>query len=112
MKEIYILTKNPGKILAAESVFSRFGITVKNISKNYSEIQSLSSIEIAKNMAIEAAKEFKVAVVREDHSICLNAFSGMPGPFMSWFDEKMPAEQLLGLLKNAIDREGYLELAA
>ena len=112
MKEVYLLTKNPGKILAATGVFSEFGINVKNIDKDYPEIQAETSIEVAKKMALEAAKEFKVAVIREDHSICLNAMNGLPGPFMNWFDKKMPAEKLLELMKNFKDKEGYFELAA
>ncbi len=112
MKEVYILTKNPGKILAAQSIFSKFDIMVKNIGKDYPEIQAETSIEVAKNMALQATKEFKVPVIREDHSICLNALNHLPGPFISWFDKKISAEQLINLLKNATDRDGYFELAA
>ena len=65
MKQVYIITKNSGKILAAKSVFSKFGIEVKNIEKEYFEIQAETSLEVAREMAIKASKEFKVPVIRE-----------------------------------------------
>lgn len=111
MKEIYLITKNKGKIMAAESVFSQFGIKVKNIEKDYPEIQADTSSEIAKQMAIEAAKEFNVPVMREDHSIGLDVMNGMPGPFMAWFDKKIPVERLLEILKHEKNRKGHFELA-
>ena len=111
-KTIYILTRNKGKILAAQSVFSKFGIEVKNIEKDYPEIQGKDSAEIAKHSALEAAKEFKVPVVREDHSLFINALGGFPGPYTNYFDKKIPAEKILDLMKDAKDRSAYMELAA
>ena len=97
--------------MAAESVFSQFGIKVKNIEKDYPEIQAETSSEIAKHMALEAAKEFNVPVIREDHSIGLDALNGMPGPFMAWFDKMLPVEQLLALFRHTQNRKGYFELS-
>ncbi len=112
VKEIYLLTKNKGKLLAAKNIFSKFGIEVKNIEKNFPEIQADSSLEIAKYSAEEATKEFKVPVVREDHSLFINALNGFPGPYTSYFDKTMPAEKLLELMRNIKDRSGYFEIAA
>ena len=111
-KEIYIITKNKGKILAAQTVFSKFGVTVKNIEKDYPEIQAESSLEIAKYTAQQASQDFKVPVVREDHSLFINALNGFPGPYTAYFDKTVPAEKILELLKGAKDRSGYFEIAA
>jgi XTP/dITP diphosphohydrolase len=111
-KEIYLLTKNKGKILAAQSFFSKFGIEVKNIDKEFPEIQAMNSLEIAQYSALQAAQEFKVPVVREDHSLFINALGGFPGPYTSYFDRTIPVEKLLELLKDVSDRSGYFEIAA
>jgi len=111
-KKIYIITGNKGKLMAAKKEFSKFGIEVESIKKNYPEIQADSSIEIAKFTAIQAAKEFKVSVVREDHSLFINALGKFPGPYTNYFDKNLPVEKLLELLKNAKDRTGYMEVAA
>ena len=110
--EVYLITKNPGKILAAQSVFSKFRINVKNIEKDYPEIQANSSIEVAKYTVNEAGKEFNLPLVREDHSLFINALGGFPGPYTSYFDKTIPAEKILELMKDAKDRSAYMEVAA
>lgn len=111
-KEIYIITKNKGKILAAQRVFSKFGIKVKNLEKEYPEIQADNSLEIAKFTAQQASQDFKVPVIREDHSLFINGLNGFPGPYTSYFDKMIPAEKILELLKGVKDRSGYFEIAA
>ena len=110
--EIYLITKNKGKVLAAQSVFSKFGIIVKNIEKDYPEIQANTSMEIAKYTALQAAKEFNVPVVREDHSLFIAALGGFPGPYTNYFDKTIPAEKILELIKDSKDKTAYMEVAA
>lgn len=112
VKEVYLITKNRGKLLAAQKVFSKFGIEIKNIPKDYPEIQADTSAEIAKFTAIQAANEFKIAAIREDHSLFIGALSGFPGPYTNYFDRNMPVAKLLELIKNAKDRSAYMEVAA
>lgn len=107
---VYLLTKNAGKIRAAVSVFDGYGITVKNIEKEYPEIQADRSIEIARYGALEAAKEHNVSVVREDHSLFIHAL-GIPGPYTSYIEKHVSVEKLLSLLQNEQDRIGHFELA-
>ena len=108
-KTIYLLTKNEGKILAAKDVFSGYKIEVKMLDKEYPEIQANTSLEIAKDNAIIAAKEFNVPVVREDHSLFINEL-GFPGPYTKYIESKLPAEKLIKILKD--DWRGYFEIAA
>lgn len=107
---IYLLTKNVGKIKAASSVFSTYGIEVKSIEKEYPEIQADSSIEIARWAAQEAAQEFNVPVIREDHSFFIHAL-GIPGPYTSYIEKHLPVEKLLTLMANESDRTGHFGLA-
>jgi len=107
---IHILTKNPGKMLAAKSVFDAREIEVKFIDKEYPEIQADTSLEIAKFAALQAAKDFNVPVVREDHSLFINTL-GIPGPYTSYIEKKLSVEKLLKIMESQDDRSGYFEIA-
>ena len=57
MREVYLITKNKGKLIAAQSVFMDFDIKLLPVEKNYPEIQAETSLEIAKYTAVQAALE-------------------------------------------------------
>ncbi len=110
--ELFLLTGNKGKLIAANKAFSEYGIVLKQIDTDYPEIQGRNSLEIAKHSAIEAAKDFNAIVVREDHSLFIKSLEGFPGPYTSYFDKTIPAKHILELLENMEDRSAYMELAA
>ena len=107
---IYLVTKNLGKLAAAQSVFNDSEITLLPVDKDYPEIQADSSIEVARYTSLEVAKEKGLPAIREDHSIFISALGNTPGPFMSYFEKKVSADLLLQLLLNAEDRKGYFEV--
>lgn len=72
MKYIYLMTKNPGKIAAAQSVFSKYDIEVRSLDFDIPEIQADTSIEIAKYAVERAYEKFKEPVIREDHSLFID----------------------------------------
>jgi len=106
-----ILTKNPGKMLVAKNVFDKYGIKVNFIKNDYPEIQGENSLKIVEFTALQAAKDFNMPVIREDHSLFINAL-GIPGPYTNYIEKKMPASKLLKILENEKDRSGYFEVAA
>ncbi len=108
--KVGVITKNPGKIKLVERVFPKYGIEYEFIDKEYPEIQAATSKEIAEYTAIQAAKELKMPVVREDASLYINAL-GFPGPFTAYFENMAPPEKLLEILKPFKDRTGYFECA-
>lgn len=112
MKEVFLITGNKGKLLAAQKVFSKYNIQVKQIKKEYQEIQAKSSLEIARFTVLEAIKEFKVPVIREDHSLFIHALNGFPGPYTNYFDNTIPVETLIKILSLFNDRSAHMELAA
>ncbi len=112
MKTVYLLTGNKGKMLAAEKAFSKFGIEVKAVKLDIPEIQADSSLEIARHAALIAAKELNAPVIREDHSMFINALNNFPGPYIAYFDYNMPVDKLLKMMDGENDRNGYFELAA
>lgn len=111
-KKIYLLTKNKGKLLAAQKIFDEFGIEVGSIEKEFPEIQESSSVEIAKFSTEAASKEFNIPVLREDHSLYIEALEYFPGPFTAFFDKKMDVKILLKMLENFDNRNARMELGA
>ncbi len=110
MNIIYLVTKNPGKLMAAKSAFDKYGIKIITSDKDYSEIQAETSLEIARFTALQAAKELNSPAIREDHSLFIHSL-GIPGPYTNYIEKKIPAEKLLEILKNFSDRTGHFEIA-
>lgn len=108
--KIYLVTRNPGKLMAAESVFDKYHIEIQNVEKDYPEIQAESSLEIAKFTALQAAKDLKYPAVREDHSLFIHAL-GIPGPFTNYLEKKIPAEKLAELIDFLGNNTGHFEVA-
>lgn len=98
-----LITSNKDKIRQAKEVFSNTSIQINYIANDLPEIQANSSIEIAKETAIYYAKKINGAVIREDHSLFINALYPFPGPYTNYFDKNMPVETLLSILKKEKD---------
>jgi len=111
MKYVYLMTKNKGKIDAAQSVFDKYGIEVRSLDFDVPEIQADTSIEIAKNMVIQAFEKFKEPVIREDHSLFIDEIN-FPGPFMAFAEKSISAEKLSTMIKNLDSTNGHFELSA
>lgn len=109
--EIYLATKNKGKILAARNAFADSGMKLSIVEKDYAEIQADSSLEVARYAAVQIAGDLGKIAMREDHSLCLNGLGKIPGPYMNYFDRKLSESDILKLYKNISDRGGYFEVA-
>jgi non-canonical purine NTP pyrophosphatase (RdgB/HAM1 family) len=110
MNKVYFVSKNKGKIVAAKDVFDKYGIEIISLEKDYPEIQADTSLEIARNTVIEAAKEINDPVIREDHSLFIHSL-GIPGPFTHYIEKMMPVQKLFELLNQFEDRTGHFEAA-
>ena len=109
--QIMLLTKNAHKIAAAKLAFKDIDIKIIYPKRERAEIQADTSFEIAKHSALEAAKEYNVIAMREDHSLYIN-YLGFPGPYTKYIEKVLPVEKLLDILKLTEDRTGYFELTA
>jgi len=109
-KTVYLITSNSDKIKSAEKAFKKTSINLQQLDNDYREIQASNSLEIARNTVKQAMKDNEKPVIKEDHSMYLNAIPGFPGPYISYFDQKIPAEKLLELLDQEDDRTGYFEI--
>lgn len=108
---IVLLTNNQDKLQAARSVFDKYGINIEGTDLELHEIQADTSSEVAKQMTLEAYKKLRVSVLREDHSFFIGS-TGIPGPYMSYFDKRIDVNTLISILKALNISKGYFELAA
>jgi len=111
MTEAYLLTSNSGKIAAANTVFSKYGIIVRLLDLDIDEIQAPTSQVIARKAALEAHARTGKPVIREDHSFYIDDL-GMPGPFMAYIDKTIDVNTLLQILLLLPTRKGHFEIAA
>lgn len=111
-RKIYLLTKNKDKLKAAKNVFGKYNIQLASIDESYPEIQDTTSAQIAKFASEAAAQKHKVPVLREDHSLYIDALEYFPGPFTAYFDKNMPVHILLKMLEGFDNRNARMQLAA
>jgi XTP/dITP diphosphohydrolase len=109
MREVYLITGNSDKLASAEKAFDDTNIILKQLDVDYPEVQAESSLAVARETVERALQDHEKIVIREDHSIYLDAVPGFPGPYMSYFDKNLPAERLLDLLEGK-KRTGYFEI--
>jgi len=111
MKQVYLLTGNPGKIKAANLIFNKHKIEVLPLELDIPEIQANTSVEVARNMVDASFKMNGKPAIREDHSFFIKEL-GFPGPFMAYVDKSISPEQLLKIINTLDSREAYFELGA
>ena len=109
--EVFLVTKNQDKLMAARSVFSKYGIGLVQLDKDYPEIQADTSLEVARFTALNVAKEERLNVIREDHGIFFGSL-GFPGPYANFMNRKIPEEMLLEFLNSVHVNKGHIELSA
>ena len=109
--KVYLVTGNQEKIRTAKHGLSGFNIEAQPFTGDFSEIQAATSIEVARAVASEIARELQRPVIREDHSFCVPALNNFPGPFTRYIEKQLSCLQLLTLLENETDKSAYFELA-
>jgi len=109
--KIHLVTKNAGKIMAANNIFNKYGIEIIGVEKDYPEIQAATSLDIAKYTAIEAANDLNDLAVREDHSLFINALN-LPGPYMAYIEKMLPVDKVIEICDKFNDNTGHFEVAS
>ncbi|PSG99216.1 MAG: hypothetical protein BRC29_03765 [Nanohaloarchaea archaeon SW_7_43_1] len=108
-REVLLLTGNPDKLKSAEKAFEGTSVDLKQIDEDSPETQASSSLKVARHPVEKAIQEYDKPVIREDHSLYLDAVPGFPGPYLSYFDKNIPAERLLEILEGE-KRTGCFEI--
>lgn len=109
--KLVVVTSNPDKISSAEKAFHETGIEIERVENRFPEIQAETSLEVAVNTVNRMRKFFDCPLVREDHALHLDGLNGFPGPFVSYFDDTVPAEDLLDMVEGR-SRKGCFTVSA
>lgn len=104
MKYITLATTNQRKIGEAKAGLDDFGIEVRPIKLDITEIQSADPVAIAKHKAKEAFRLTKKAVTVTDTSWSIPALGGFPGGYMKDVATWFRPEDFINLIKDYDDR--------
>lgn len=94
------VTSNEGKIREAREYLPE---DVKQVEYDYPEIQSNHLKEIAAAGARDAYREIDGPVFVDDSGLFIDAFSGFPGPYSSYVEEKLGIERVQELTEREKD---------
>lgn len=110
-KYITFVSSNPKKITEVKAILGEsfpWELRIQNI--DLMEPQA-TPIEVSQYKCRQAAEllDDGGAVIVEDTSLCFNALSGMPGPYVKWFFESLGCEGLARMLDGFEDKSAYAQ---
>lgn len=97
---LLFVTTNTHKIEEARTALQEFDVqqTIQDIP----EIQGTRE-EIVKDKAIKAFAQLKEPCFVEDVSLCIDAWKGLPGPYVKVFEQTLKAQGMWELVKHLPD---------
>jgi inosine triphosphate pyrophosphatase len=100
-KDITFITGNQNK---ADYLAKYLGLPVKHIKLDLDEIQSLDLKEIVEHKVRQAYELIKSPVIVEDVSLEFVALGGLPGPFIRFFVDRTPFENICAMVNGKTRR--------
>mgnify|MGYP001588136896 CR=1 FL=1 len=97
IKEVTFITGNQNK---ADYLAWYLGFPVKHQKLDLDEIQSLDLNRIVEHKVRQAYEQIHLPVLVEDVSLEFEALSGLPGPFIRFFIEKVPLETICSVVNG------------
>ncbi len=97
MKEITFITGNQNK---ADYLAKFLDHPVKHQKLDLDEIQTLDVVELVEHKVRQAYDLIKSPVLVEDSSLSFKALGGLPGPFIKFFVDNIPLQDICDLLKG------------
>ncbi len=95
MVNITFITGNQNK---ADKLAEYLGLPVKHQKVELDEIQTLDIHKIVEHKVKQAYEQLKSPVLVEDSSLEFEALNGLPGPFIKFFVDNIPYEDICSLL--------------
>jgi XTP/dITP diphosphohydrolase len=105
---LYFITTNKNKVKEAEKILN--GFQIKQIDREYPEVQGDSSIEVVR-FAIDFLRNEKKVLILEDTSLFVESLKGFPGAYASYVQKTIGNEGILALMKDSKNRKAYFETA-
>lgn len=97
MKQVTFITGNQNK---ADYLAKYLGFPVDHKKVDLDEIQSLDLREIVEHKVRQAYEKIQAPVLVEDSSLSFKALNGLPGPFIKFFVDNIPFQDICDLLKD------------
>jgi non-canonical purine NTP pyrophosphatase (RdgB/HAM1 family) len=109
--KINYVTTNKMKFEIAEAYFKKLSDDYELVQYaiDTPEIQDFSTVEVARQSALWAAKETGEICIKMDAGYHINALNGFPGPFVRYVNDWLTQEDFLKLLEGKPDRSTYFE---
>ena len=101
--QINLITSNLGKVKEFKAILGS-DVKTNHIKKEYKELRSDSSEEIARESAKRLAKEMQIPVVVEDSGLFIKALNDFPGTCSSYIHKRIGLKGILKLMENVEDR--------
>jgi non-canonical purine NTP pyrophosphatase (RdgB/HAM1 family) len=99
--KILLVTSSTSKAREASEIL---GSDVERADVELPEIQAATIEEVAREKAREAFRRLERACVVEDSALGFSAWSGLPGPYVKWFERAAGLETLCRSLDGFRDR--------
>lgn len=94
---VTFITGNQSK---ADYLAKYLGLPVEHVKIDLDEIQSMDLKEVVGHKVRQAYDKIKSPVIVEDVSLEFEALGGLPGPFIKFFVERIPFEDICQLLDD------------
>ncbi len=101
---IYFATGNKGKFAEATEIANIFGITLKQVRIEKTEIQSEELEDIASFAAKRISRTTRRPILVEDAGLFVDKLHGFPGPYSAYVFKTLGTDGVLNLLKGTVDR--------
>jgi len=101
--QLKFVTSNAGKVREASKILDCKLEQVSTLIID--EIQTHDMNKIIEHKAQEAYKELKCPVLVEDSGLIFNAWNGLPGALVKWFEISVGCDGLLKMLESFKNRE-------
>ncbi|SPN98866.1 probable Inosine triphosphate pyrophosphatase [Cephalotrichum gorgonifer] len=99
---VNFITGNANKLAEVKAILEP-GITVNSQAVDLEEIQGTIE-EVTRAKCRKAADIVNGPVLVEDTALCFDAWDGLPGPYIKWFQEKLGNEGLAKLVAGFPDK--------
>ena len=97
------VTGNANKVREAGDIL---GVTLEQVEvRGIFEKQTLNIEELVKHKCQQAYDSLKCPVLVEDSGLLFNAWNGLPGALIKWFESTVGCEGMLKMLQSFEDRD-------
>jgi len=110
-KVVFLATGNVHKFHEARRVLAEFGISLAMLKVKAKEIQDDDVENVAKTVAVEAARNSNLPIIVEDSGLFVTALNGFPGPYSSYVYRTIGVEGILKLMEKIDNRNAYFKSA-